>query len=84
MHEGITHSEGKMLRPMVKFALDMLRLYDDSHFITDKKYAYNAFAEHFSGIMQHEGVDVEGKKLKELIKEYGDDTFADYLSEYLD
>lgn len=82
MHEEIAHSEGKGLRPLVKFAHDILQLYDDSHFITDKRHAYNAFAAHFADIMRNEGLDVDAPRLKKLIVEYGKGGFGSYLADY--
>ncbi len=83
MQEEMAHSEGKGLRSLVKFAYDTLQLYDDSHFITDKQFAFNSFVEHFAGVMRNEGLEVDADSLKQEIINYGKGAFGDYLADYL-
>lgn len=82
MQEQMEHSEGKGLRSLVKFAHDTLQLYDDSHFITDKSFAFNSFVEHFAAVMRNEGLEVDAAALKQEIVAYGKGAFGTYLADY--
>jgi len=83
MQEQMAHSEGKGLRSMVKFAHDTLKLYDDSHFITDKPFAFKSFIEHYAAVMRNEGLDVDAEALKKEIIAYGEGNFGSYLADYI-